>query len=74
MKNNKTKKTTKKDRRRLAVQIVAIVLTAIFLAGALYYTIYFTISKVKENKEKKNAATQAAYAVTEVAELPAYRY
>ena len=70
MKDNK--KTTKKDRKRLAVQIIAIALTAIFLLGALFYTVYFTISKIKENKEKKNAETQEAFAVTEVADTPAH--
>ena len=69
MKESKTKRTTKKDRKRLAVQIMAIVLTAVFLAGALFYTIYYFAF---ERKNKKNAETQEAVAVTEVADTPAY--
>ena len=70
MKNDKTKR-TKKDRKRLAVQIMAIVLTAVFLAGALFYTIYYF---AYERKNKKNAGTQAAFAVTETAEPTAYLF
>lgn len=62
MKQNNAKP-KKKDRRRLAVQIIAIALTAIFLVGALYYTVYFAITKVRE---KKAAADAQPAAVTEV--------
>lgn len=67
MKNDKTKR-TKKDRKRLIMTIVVIILAVIFLIGPLFYTIYYFV----QERKQKNAETQEAVAVTEVADTPAY--
>ena len=65
-------KPKKRDRRRLAVQIIAIALTALLVLGAIFYTIYFIVDRIRAKKNTDETTT--AYAVTETAEPIAYLF